>query len=530
MNEFLGNMKNRISGFWNGRTKKQRTWLVVSVILGIALIGAISFFSTRETMVPLYSDLAPSETGQIKENLDGKGISSQIADGGKTILVPEENVDTLKVQLASEGIPESGSIDYSFFSKNAGFGMTDNEFQVVKLDSMQTELANLIKGIDGVEDAKVMLSLPDKGIFVSDSGQEASASVVLQTKPGYQFQDSQIRSLYHLVSKSVPNLPTDNIVIMNQNFEYFDLKNENNLQNGTVFTAQHDMQKEVERDLQRRVQSMLGTLMGQDKVVVSVTADIDFTQEKREEKLVEPVDKTKMQGIAISAQKITETWNGKGAAAGGTPTSGETSDTAGQYAQITNGQDGNYEKAQDTVNYEVNRIKKDIVESPYKIRDLGIQVMVEPPKKNDVNSLPQARIDDITKVLGTIVRTSVDKQYLPATTPDQIVNQKIAVSVQPFNGKVNFSSQQKSSIPLWIYIVGGVLLAALIVAIILYIRSRRKNVEEEFSLEEHTTLDIPDVSEPVETEANVRRKQLEKLAKEKPEEFAKLLRTWIAEE
>ena len=33
-----------------------------------------------------------------------------------------------------------------------------------------------------------------------------------------------------------------------------------------------------------------------------------------------------------------------------------------------------------------------------------------------------------------------------------------------------------------------------------------------------------------ETEGTVRRKQLEKMAKEKPEEFAKLLRTWIAEE
>ena len=32
---------------------------------------------------------------------------------------------------------------------------------------------------------------------------------------------------------------------------------------------------------------MLGTLIGQDKVVVSVTADIDFTQENREENLVD---------------------------------------------------------------------------------------------------------------------------------------------------------------------------------------------------------------------------------------------------
>ncbi len=45
-------------------------------------------------------------------------------------------------------------------------------------------------------------------------------------------------------------------------------------------------------------------MMGQDKVVVSVTADIDFTKEKRTEDTVEPVDKDNMEGIAVSAEKV----------------------------------------------------------------------------------------------------------------------------------------------------------------------------------------------------------------------------------
>ena len=39
--------------------------------------------------------------------------------------------------------------------------MTENEFNVLKLDAMQTELANLIKSIEGVNDAKVMITLPE---------------------------------------------------------------------------------------------------------------------------------------------------------------------------------------------------------------------------------------------------------------------------------------------------------------------------------------------------------------------------------
>ncbi|WP_442599495.1 flagellar basal-body MS-ring/collar protein FliF [Neobacillus sp. D3-1R] len=530
MNESFQRNFTKIKEYWNNRTKKQKLTYVGSFLFFVLALSLIVYFTSRTTMVPLYSNLSPSETGGIKENLDGRGIASEISDGGTTIKVPEEVVDTLKVELAAQGIPKSGSIDYSFFSQNAGIGTTDNEFKVMKLDAMQTEIANLIKGIDGISDAKVMITLPEKGIFVSDQTEAASASIVLNTKPGYQFEDSQIKALYHLVSKSVPNLPTDNIVIMNQYFEYFSLNDEKN-SNGTTFASQNEIKKEIERDVQRQVQNMLGTLMGQDKVVVSVSADVDFTQENREENLVAPVDAENMKGIAVSAQKLTETFTGNGAQAGGIPQGEQSTDTAPSYVEGTNS-NGDYEKIEETINNEVNRIRKEIVESPYKVRDLGIQVMVEPPNPNDVNSLPQERVDDITKILGTIVRTTIDKDALGTELTDEALKDKIVVSVQPFNGKIKFNESTKQALPWWIYAVGAVLLAIILLLIFLNIRSKkRREVEEQAAaLKEIEPIFIPDVNEETETESSLRRKQLEKMAKEKPEDFAKLLRTWIADE
>ncbi len=529
MNESLQKIVLPIKEYWTSRSKKQRIMMISSAVLFIITVAVLTFFLTRTTLVPLYSNLSPSETGSIKENLDGRGITSEIADGGTTIKVPEDLVDTLKVELAAEGLPQSGSIDYSFFSQNAGIGTTENEFKVLKLDAMQTELATLIKGIDGINDAKVMINLPQTGIFVSDQTQEASASIVLQTKPGYQFEQNQIKALYQLVSKSVPNLPTDNIVIMNQNFEYFDLENNNNLI-GSVYVNQQEIKKEIERDLQRRVQNMLGTLMGQDKVVVSVTADLDFTQENREENLVTPVDEENMEGIAISAQKITEAFTGEGSQAGGTPQAEGSGDVPG-YAEGTAG-NGDYEKVDDTINYEVNRIRKEIVESPYKIRDLGIQVMVEPPDADNKSSLPQERVDDIENILSTIVRTSIDKKANTELT-DEEISQKIAITIQPFNGKVPLERQAEfAATSWWVYAIGGALIAVIGIVAFMWFRSRRNNsieVEEPFENLEQS-IDIPDVNDDHETESTIRKKQLEKMAKEKPEEFAKLLRTWIADD
>jgi flagellar M-ring protein FliF len=431
MNESLQKFINPLKEYWLSRSKKQRILMISMTVFVLLVAGLITFFITRTTLVPLYSNLTPSETGSIKESLDSRGIQSEIADGGTTIKVPEELADTLKVELAAEGLPKSGSIDYSFFSQNAGMGTTENEFNVMKLDAMQTELANLIKGIEGINDAKVMITIPETGIFVSDASAEASASIVLNTKAGYKFEQNQIQALYQLVSKSIPNLPTDNIVIMNQSFEYFDLNNKNNF-SGSIFANQQEVKKDIERDIQRQVQSMLGTIIGHDKVVVSVTADIDFSQENREENLVTPVDEENMEGIAISAQKITEAYTGTGSPPGGEPQAETTADTP-QYLE-GNTNNGEYEKSDDMINYEVNRIRKEIIESPYKIRDLGIQVMVEPPEAENPNSLPQERIDDIANVLATIVRTSIDKDENPNLT-DEAIDQKIAVSVQPFEGK-----------------------------------------------------------------------------------------------
>ncbi|PLR97278.1 flagellar basal-body MS-ring/collar protein FliF [Bacillus sp. T33-2] len=529
MKETVQKQLHNIRDFWNRRTRKQRMALGASVLLVFLAAGTVAYFMSRTSMVPLYSNLSPAETGTIKESLDARGVQSEITDGGKTIMVPEEAVDSLKVELAAEGIPKSGSIDYSFFSQNAGLGMTDNEFKVLKLEAMQTELAELMKGIDGVNDAKVMITLPDKGIFVNDAGEQASASIVLNTSPGYQFKEEQIKALYHLVGKSVPNLPTDNIVIMNQFFEYFDLKNNQN-ETGTSFASQHEIKKQIERDVQRQVQNMLGTLMGHDKVVVSVTADIDFTQENREENLVEPVDEENMEGIAISAQRITETFTGNGAPPGGIGGTGE-NEVANYQGGAAGETNGDYERVEETINNEVNRIRREITESPYKIRDLGIQVMVEPPTPDDPNSLPQERVDDITRILGTVVRTTIDKNSVGGELTEQAVQDKIAVSVQPFNGKINFDGEQETGLPWWIYAVGGVLLAIIAVLVFMFIRSRRNKEEEEIVFEESVeSIKVPDVNEEVETEGSLKKKQLEKMAKDKPEDFAKLLRSWLSED
>lgn len=186
MNETIARYKNAVLTYWTEREPRQKIWLVAGLILILLMAAALTYFSTKQNFVPLYSQLSLQETGQIKETLDGKGIPSRVSKDGMTIEVPDNQVDSLKVELAAEGLPQSGNIDYSIFSDSSGFGMTDNEFSVMERAAMQTEISNLIKNIDGVQNANVVITLPEESVWLSSTQESATAAVVLDLKLGTQ--------------------------------------------------------------------------------------------------------------------------------------------------------------------------------------------------------------------------------------------------------------------------------------------------------------------------------------------------------
>lgn len=533
MKEKINQFTQQVKLFWINSSKKKKALFFSIVGILIVLIAVITFLTSVNKFVPLYTNLSLQEVGQIKEELDARNIPYELHNGGTTIEVPEEQSEQLLVDLAGKGIPNSGNIDYSFFSENTSWGITDNEFNIMKLDAMQTELANLIKSIEGIEDAKVMITLPQQSVFVSDSVEEASASIVLHTKFGYELKGDQIQSLYHLVSKAVPNLPAENIVIMNQNFEYFDQASSNTVTN--EFSGQQEIKREIERDIQKRLQQMLGVMVGMDRVVVSVTSDIDFTNENRTEELIEPVDVDNMEGIPVSIETITETFEGN-QAEGGVVGTGE--EDIANYPATAAGQDGDYELVKETINYELNRIHRDIAESPYKVRDLGIQVVVDSVRGfegDEIQLLTQQEQNTveqgITSILNSIITTTVDKEY-GEVNPEE----KVSIVFQEFNGMDRINPANGTPmIPVWVYIVGGVLLTIIILLIVLLLKKKREKETEE-SYEElaatiqNTEVEVPEIGSQPKSESDIQKEQLEKMAKNKPEDFAKLLRSWISDD
>lgn len=546
MKEKFSTYKTKLSESWGSFSPVTKWSLIGSFFLTFLILLIFVFLSSRSDFSVLYSNLTAAEAGEIKTAIEEQAIPVEVSADGKTISVPEEHLANLKVSLAAEGIPKNGNVNYGIFSENMGLGMTDRHFDVVERDAMQNELAYLIQQIDGVAEANVMITLPKENVWITDEEQTSTASIVIKGDPTFQLDQKQINGLYHLISKSVPSLPAEQVVIMDQNGQVFEVQDANQADtNLSVYQQHREIQKGIEQDIQRELQQMLGLLLGQDKVVVSVMTNIDFTKEKREEQLVEPVDVENNEGLDISVERIIETYSSEGVIVEDPAGTGETE--VANYPGADGAGNSESERTEERINSEVNRINRQIEMSPYVIDDITINVGVEPPVPENPESLTQENVTDISNLLKNAVSTSLSMNEFAATEAE--LEDRISVFATEFQGRPAIEDEEPEAtflagIPnnlLWV-IAGAVGLVIIIVIALLLLRRKKKEevFEEEYefggfeqalakSNQVNSEEDEIDLSE-FKNRSNPKRKTIEKLAKGRPEDFTKLLRSWMADD
>jgi flagellar M-ring protein FliF len=536
MNEQLQMYRAKVMDLYHSFSTKQK-WMIAATFLFLVIsLSIFVYFASKPEYIPLFSNsLSQQEIGEVKAQLDSKNYKTyQLSDDGKNILVPKKDAASLSVDLAAAGLPKGGNISLDIFSQNMGFGTTDRQFDVVERDAMQNEIAKVIKGFSGVSDASVVITLPKEQLFVGDDNkQTATASILVNLQPGTQLSQKQINTLYHFVSKTIPNLPEDNIVITDQYSQMLQRVDDSDVADSglTQYEEQRKIKQQVESDIQRNLQNMLGTIIGRDKVFVYPYVKLNFDKVKSKEQLVEPVDKENNQGIDISVEKIQKTFNGTSTDPSGVAgtANGQVPNTTYPGNAASNGKSQS-DSIEQRVNREVNRISKDIVESPYVIEDMTINVGIEPPNPQDPTSLGTTN-QEVQKILSNVVRAALEKDSTQPLT-QQYINDRISVFARPFAGKQTVpQAPQGIGGNNLLYSVGGAAaLAAIGLGYFLVRRRKSKAQEEAEDLPPTVDTDVPDLEYVNDSPEMVARKQLERLAKQRPEEFASLLRTWLQEE
>lgn len=516
MNDIMQKYKEKLLIYWQQLEKGQKTKLILVAVFLVASLVLFTMMATRTKYELAYVGLDQKTAGKVVTRLEEMGVSYQLSAGGSNIAVPESEVDKVLVALAPEVDSGSGSI-YSKFWEKASFGMTDDQLRILERGAIEEELRGLIRGIEGIKDAYVMVTIPKNQVFYSKEQEKATASVVVETEPGVTLSQNQIKSIYNLISMSIPNLPVENITLTDQYGDSLEYDTYNQGTGVGSFDQQRQIQQEFQNDLKRDIESMLRKIMGPDKVSVNVFAKMNFDQKRTVENLKQPVVDGK--GIARSVETIQESFYGDGATQGGVYGTGD-SQIPG-YPSV-NSDSGSYELMEERINYDVNEITKEVISSPYSLEDLSIIVAVDLP--NDGANTEQT-IEAIKELIRPIVSAALDDQEVD-------IDSKIAVVAHEFEGEGSiFDNNKKGIDPMLLY--GAIGLSILAIGGVGYTVVKRNRKKDEFEEEEDVFSEAkaPEFDfSPVLTEEAILQQEIQKLSKQKPQEFIKLLRTWLSED
>jgi flagellar M-ring protein FliF len=418
--------------------------LIAGTVAGFALLMN---WSGAVDLRPLYSNLDPEDAGAIVARLKEQKVSYRVGPDGKSILVPAEALHEIRMQLASEGLPQGGGIGFEVFD-NTKLGLSEFAQNVNYQRALQGELARTISRIAEVDSCRVHLVMPEKSLFVSNE-QPASASVAVKLKSGRQLSQEQIRGIVHLVSSSVPRLIPDQVTVVDNSGRLL-AGSKGKSSFGALSVEQLEYQALVEKNLEGRVKSMLDQALGDGRAIVRLSGAFDFQrQEKTEEHFIGD------NRVIRSEQSLSESSRNGDVTPQGVP--GVRSNTPGAEmldSRNTASAGGTtaFEKQDRTVNYEIGKITSRTVEPTGRLTRVSLAVLVDgtykqvPKKGGGTERQYISRPPDEIQKIEALVKRAVNF--------DAERGDKVEVVNIPFEVTELVKGDEAQAAPGWLSVLG----------------------------------------------------------------------------
>ncbi len=201
----------------------QNRWLELpgvgkAAILGTALLlGVTMALSGLYTYSTGYVDLYPTklqseEVPEISRALLEMGIEHDVAPSNDGILVGKRDRLRARSLLAARHLPLHRVLTPEEVQPSMVRTQADRKALEQRL--LEGEIVTALRGMDGVRDARVKLSLPEKSYLSSAEENPARASVTLRLSPGHTWSPEGIQAVVNLVAFSVPGLAPEKVNLM----------------------------------------------------------------------------------------------------------------------------------------------------------------------------------------------------------------------------------------------------------------------------------------------------------------------------
>lgn len=262
--------------------------MTMMALVAAGMIGFFMFMTSRlatSELSLLYSDLSIEDSNAIAGRLAGQNIAYELRGGGTQIFVPQDDVSRVRLAMASDGLPNGGSVGYELFDDSSTLGTTDFVQRLNQARALEGELSRTISSISQIKAARVHLVLPRREVFSRDK-QEPSATVVLRLN-GSSLQASQVVAIQHLVSTAVPGLQPSRISVIDNNGRLLARGGDDTEEAFSAATGEEARQR-FETRLTRSIEKILESSVGFGGVRAEVSADIDFDRFTISDEIYDP--------------------------------------------------------------------------------------------------------------------------------------------------------------------------------------------------------------------------------------------------
>ena len=406
MNEKLKSSVTVVKEKWNDASKMAKVLFVTVPIAVITIIIILVIILNQKDRAVLFSGVERTEAGQIATAITALGVTDVTVEDDGDIIVPEDQVDYLRMQMYMQGYPSS-TTDYEIWNTGVDLWSTDSDKREVKRQQLETRIGAALTTLDKIDEATVTLSLPETSdyVLVSTKG-ESSCSVILKLKSGTELSNEEVRAIYRNVTTSVENLTHENISIMDtkgNSYEWIDPEDDiaadKDPSGVSVATRRLQFQKEFEELLYEDMKEMFTAAFGEDGFAFNVTAILNYDKMKVDKDEYFPEGDTD-HGVINGEVHIQEGgYLGEDGGLVGVTPNGDESPDHPEYVGIEDEQGYYYDK--DEIRYDVTNIKTSIEKDGYEIEKLSVALMV-----NETN-MTVAERDGLANLVAKAAGTDV---------------------------------------------------------------------------------------------------------------------------
>ena len=517
----MQNLRFAALRLWNHLTWMQRITLAVLSGAVLTAVALLAMWANTPSYGILFGGLSSQDAGAIVTQLNSDKVPYQLANGGSTILVPQSDVDSERLSLANQGLPQGGTVGWELFDKSNIFQGDSASEQINYTRALEGELDRTIGQIQGVVYDRVNIVIPQQQLFTSDPS-IPTASVLLKLGPGGALSGDQIAGVQHLVAGSVQDLKPENVTVVDGSGQ---ILSNNDIMGGTTTAGMTALGAEARyaSNLEAQITAMLDTVVGPDKAVVRVQDSMDWTQRDITSNVYAPQASS---SPLSQAQATTSTALGPGSTVGGIP--GLASNVP-QYGTTGISSTTGSRQTEQTVNntYANSNTVSHIVTVPGQVTHLSVAVLLDGVPPTETAPLRQA-------VFAAAGMRPGDQLTLTSLPFDQSVATAAAAAAA--------QAQQQA-------LIMGALrwLALILVPLLLLFLLRRLLVSsrlKEYDASEYPDIEVleegqallpagaaPALAAPLKSrEPSLARQSMAEMAREKPEMVAGLIGRWIEED